>query len=71
MLMYVLLIPRSLQAITQHIMCLENHEKERTLVSLLNKLNKASDGNPVGIPKTIIFVSRKNDCDILANVLYR
>lgn len=69
--MHLLVTLPHYQAITQHIMCLENHEKERTLVSLLNKLNKASDGNPVGIPKTIIFVSRKNDCDILANVLYR
>jgi superfamily II DNA/RNA helicase len=52
-------------------MCVVNHEKERTLINLLNKINKAPDGNPNQIPKTIIFVGRKADCDILANTLYR
>lgn len=59
------------QAITQHIICLTNFEKERTLVGLLNKLNKSPDKNPEKVPKTIIFVGRKSDCDVLANTLYR
>ena len=59
------------KAITQHIMCLENYEKESTVTALLNKLNKAADKNPNNVPKTIIFVARKSDCDILSNTLYR
>jgi superfamily II DNA/RNA helicase len=61
----------SIQAITQHIICLTTYEKERTLVGLLNKLNKSPDKNPDKVPKTIIFVGRKADCDILSNTLYR
>ena len=59
------------KAITQHIMCLENYEKESTAIALLNKLNKSADKNPDNIPKTIIFMGRKSDCDILSNTLYR
>ena len=59
------------KAITQHIMCLENYEKEATLIALLNKLNQSKDHNPEHVPKTIIFVARKSDCDILSNTLYR
>ena len=52
-------------------MCLENYEKESTAIALLNKLNKSADKNPDNIPKTIIFMGRKSDCDILSNTLYR
>lgn len=57
------------KAIEQHIMVVNNYSKEEKLLQLFSELQKSStDGE---IPKAIIFMSRKMDCDNLTDVLLR
>lgn len=57
------------KAITQNIIVLKPNEKMNKLVSLLEDMNQSEDKHPKFIPKSIIFVARKSDCDDLADSL--
>ena len=56
------------KAITQIIKVLAEGEKQQALSEVLKEINTTDD--PLKIPKTIIFVSRKSSCDRLANDLW-
>ena len=57
------------KSIKQNIRIVKEHEKIRTLMGILeNEINSESD-NKRQIPKTIIFRSRKLDCDQLVDDL--
>ncbi len=56
------------KAITQIIKVIGESEKPDKLREVLKEIN--SSGKPESVPKTIIFVSRKNECDGLANDLW-
>jgi ATP-dependent RNA helicase DDX5/DBP2 len=57
------------KAITQHVIVLRPNEKIKKLGSLLEDMNENEDKHPKFIPKSIIFVARKSDCDDLADIL--
>lgn len=59
------------KAISQHVIVTSEKDKKDELVDLLAKLNTDENKNPDKVPKCIIFVSRKYDCDIIANILHR
>lgn len=56
------------KAIKQIIKVISEGEKGDTLKAVMSEINKG--GKPETVPKTIIFVSRKNACDSLANDLW-
>jgi ATP-dependent RNA helicase DDX5/DBP2 len=56
------------KAITQKVLVISGGEKMDTLKTVLKEINPA--GVPEKVPKSIIFVSRKSDCDNLANALW-
>jgi ATP-dependent RNA helicase DDX5/DBP2 len=56
------------KAITQVIKVISEGEKSETLLSILKEINP--EGDPLKVPKTIIFVSRKSSCDDLSNSLW-
>jgi len=56
------------KAIDQKIFVISESEKPTKLKEVLQEINK--DGDPLKVPKTIIFVSRKSACDDLANSLW-
>ena len=57
------------KAITQNIKIIAEHDKEDELLELLEDINDSEDKNPRAIPKSIIFLSRKNACDDLCYLL--
>ena len=66
------------KAIAQHIMVIKEHEKTDQLIILLKKLNEEfieEDSSSIpgikNLPKTIIFVGRRSDCDQLVRILIR
>jgi len=56
------------KAITQKILIISERDKRENLKTILAELNPS--GKPEGIPKTIIFSSRKSSCEELANDLW-
>lgn len=56
------------KAITQKVLVINEGEKSDTLKAVLKEINP--DGVPEKVPKAIIFVSRKSECDHLANSLW-
>ena len=56
------------KAITQIIKVLPEGEKHNALTEVLKEINATDD--PLKVPKTIVFVSRKSACDRLANDLW-
>lgn len=57
------------KAIKQHIMMVHPRDKEDELFNLLDKINPDETKDPQYVPKTIVFVSRKSDCDDIADML--
>lgn len=57
------------KAITQNIKIMAEHDKEEELLELLEDINDSEDKHPRAIPKSIIFLSRKNACDDLCYLL--
>lgn len=61
------------KAITQNIMVMRNtrgNAKHEVLLNLLKELNTSETKAPNKIPKCIIFVSRKDDCDFFRDMLH-
>mmetsp|Transcript_133761 Transcript_133761/g.245944 ORF Transcript_133761/g.245944 Transcript_133761/m.245944 type:complete len:552 (-) Transcript_133761:10-1665(-) len=58
------------KAITQHVKVLRPFEKQDELFNLLTELNPDEDNSPQKMPKTLIFMSRKADCDHMADMIY-
>lgn len=56
------------KAILQKVMVISEGEKSDTLKAVLKEINPS--GEPEKVPKAIIFVSRKSECDHLANSLW-
>ena len=56
------------KAIKQVIKVIKEHEKPDELKSIIKEINPG--GNPLEVPKTIIFVGRKHSCDDLANQMW-
>lgn len=56
------------KAITQRICVVGESEKSSKLTEILKEINP--EGDPLKVPKTIIFVSRKHACENLANDLW-
>jgi ATP-dependent RNA helicase DDX5/DBP2 len=56
------------KAITQIIRVVREGDKPDSLNKVLEELNPS--GDPLAVPKTIIFVSRKHSCESLANELW-
>jgi ATP-dependent RNA helicase DDX5/DBP2 len=57
------------KAITQKIILCQQKDKQRELFKILKNVNTESNTIPSLIPKTIIFVARRADCDNLADQL--
>jgi ATP-dependent RNA helicase DDX5/DBP2 len=61
------------KAITQNIIVLRNSRgsvKHEALLNLLKEINPSENKTPNKIPKCIIFVSRKDDCDFFRDMLH-
>lgn len=56
------------KAITQKVLVISEGEKSDMLKTVFKEINPA--GVPEKVPKSIIFVSRKSECDHLANSLW-
>ena len=56
------------KAILQKILVISESEKSDTLKKVLLEINP--EGKPENVPKCIVFVSRKHECDTLANDLW-
>jgi superfamily II DNA/RNA helicase len=52
------------------VVVLQNHQKGDQLLSLLTRINTTEGADPARVPKTLVFVSRRSDCDSLADALY-
>ena len=59
------------KAIDQHIMVMKNHEKTDKLIELFEVLKETPESPPELLPKTIVFVARRSDCDSLVRLLNR
>lgn len=56
--------------ITQSFLVVKPFEKDERLFELLRDINDNPDKDPSKVPKTIIFRSRKHECDMLCEQLY-
>ena len=56
------------KAIIQKILVIREGDKRETLKTVLSEIN--TSGKPEGVPKTIVFCSRKHSCEELANDLW-
>ena len=58
-------------AIEQHILVIKEHEKTDKLIGLLEILNEPTGKVHALLPKTIIFIARRSDCDSVVRLLSR
>ena len=59
------------KAIDQHIMVMHESEKTNNLIELLERMMASIVDVPAVLPKSIVFVARRSDCDSLVRLLNR
>ena len=58
-------------AIEQHILVIKEHEKTDKLIGLLEIINEPNGKEHALLPKTIIFIARRSECDSVVRLLNR
>jgi ATP-dependent RNA helicase DDX5/DBP2 len=58
-------VPNANKSIKQRIIVMQESDKENSLINLLSNLETNFVSGAKMVPKIIIFVARKNDCDVL------
>jgi ATP-dependent RNA helicase DDX5/DBP2 len=59
------------KAIDQHIIVMQESEKTNSLIELLENMMASVTEEPKVLPKSIVFVARRSDCDSLVRLLNR